>query len=134
MSKPRSVSKARKTKETDIRVSLNLDGTGQYEIHTGIPFFDHMLAQLARHGHMDLTIAAKGDLEIGSGEAPATLETDACEDPLYDCRPDGGHFPGQLLLATIRLRRLETDPGEERREDLFHEGAGFLQDAIQGDP
>jgi len=64
VTKPRSVSKSRKTKETDIRVSLNLDGTGQYEINTGIPFFDHMLAQLARHGQMDLTIAAKGDLEI----------------------------------------------------------------------
>jgi imidazoleglycerol-phosphate dehydratase len=64
MSKPRSVSKSRKTKETDIQVKLNLDGTGQYDIHTGIPFFDHMLAQLARHGQMDLTITAKGDLEI----------------------------------------------------------------------
>src|SRR5262245_1152704 len=60
----RSVTKARKTKETDIRVTLNLDGTGQYDINTGIPFFDHMLAQLARHGRMDLNIAAKGDLEI----------------------------------------------------------------------
>src|SRR5436305_14046909 len=64
MTKPQSVSKSRKTKETDIRVSLNLDGAGHYEIHTGIPFFDHMLAQLARHGSFDLTIAAKGDLEI----------------------------------------------------------------------
>lgn len=62
--KARSVSKSRKTNETDIRVSLNLDGTGKYDIQTGIPFFDHMLAQLARHGRMDLTIAAKGDLEI----------------------------------------------------------------------
>jgi imidazoleglycerol-phosphate dehydratase len=60
----RVVTKSRKTKETDIRVTLNLDGTGQYDIQTGIPFFDHMLAQLARHGHMDLTIVAKGDLEI----------------------------------------------------------------------
>jgi imidazoleglycerol-phosphate dehydratase len=60
----RSVSKSRKTKETDIQIRLNLDGTGQYEINTGIPFFDHMLAQLARHGQMDLNIRAKGDLEI----------------------------------------------------------------------
>lgn len=60
----RSVSKSRKTKETDIRIQLNLDGSGQYEINTGIPFFDHMLAQLARHGQMDLNITAKGDLEI----------------------------------------------------------------------
>ena len=64
MSKPRIVSKSRKTKETDIQIRLNLDGTGEHQIDTGIPFFDHMLAQLARHGRMDLNIKAKGDLEI----------------------------------------------------------------------
>jgi imidazoleglycerol-phosphate dehydratase len=61
---PRKATKSRKTNETDIRVSLDLDGTGEYQIGTGIPFFDHMLAQLARHGHFDLEISAKGDLEI----------------------------------------------------------------------
>jgi imidazoleglycerol-phosphate dehydratase len=61
---PRKATKARKTKETDIRVSLNLDGTGQQQIATGIPFFDHMLAQIARHGRFDLEIQAAGDLEI----------------------------------------------------------------------
>ena len=61
---PRKTSKSRKTNETDIRVSLNLDGTGEHKIATGIPFFDHMLAQIARHGHFDLEIDAKGDLEI----------------------------------------------------------------------
>jgi imidazoleglycerol-phosphate dehydratase len=61
---PRKTTKSRKTNETDIRVSLNLDGTGEHTIATGIPFFDHMLAQIARHGHFDLEIDAKGDLEI----------------------------------------------------------------------
>ena len=61
---PRIATKARKTNETDIHVRMNLDGTGEYQIGTGIPFFDHMLAQLARHGHLDLEIDAKGDLEI----------------------------------------------------------------------
>jgi len=61
---PRTASKARKTKETDIKVSLNLDGTGQCNVATGIPFFDHMLAQIARHGHFDLEVDAKGDIEI----------------------------------------------------------------------
>lgn len=61
---PRMAAKSRKTKETDIRVSLNLDGAGQHQLSTGIPFFDHMLAQLARHGRFDLEINAKGDLEI----------------------------------------------------------------------
>ncbi len=60
----RIATKSRKTNETDIRVSLNLDGKGDRQIATGIPFFDHMLAQLARHGHFDLEIEAKGDLEI----------------------------------------------------------------------
>jgi imidazoleglycerol-phosphate dehydratase len=60
----RKATQSRKTNETDIRVALNLDGTGEYRIATGIPFFDHMLAQLARHGHFDLEIDAKGDLEI----------------------------------------------------------------------
>jgi imidazoleglycerol-phosphate dehydratase len=64
MTKSRLVSKSRKTNETDISVTLNLDGTGQHAIRTGIPFFDHMLAQLARHGQIDLSVEAKGDLEI----------------------------------------------------------------------
>ena len=60
----RTAEKQRTTKETQIQVRLNLDGDGQHNISTGIPFFDHMLAQLARHGRMDLDIEAKGDLEI----------------------------------------------------------------------
>jgi len=54
----------RKTNETDIFISLNLDGTGKSDIKTGLAFFDHMLDQLARHGQMDLTIHVKGDLEV----------------------------------------------------------------------
>ncbi|SOC80082.1 imidazoleglycerol-phosphate dehydratase [Salinimicrobium sediminis] len=54
----------RKTNETDIFISLNLDGTGNSRIDTGIKFFDHMLDQIARHGQMDLEITVKGDLEV----------------------------------------------------------------------
>lgn len=54
----------RKTKETEISVSVNLDGTGQYDVSTGIGFLDHMLEQLSRHSLMDLTVRAKGDLHI----------------------------------------------------------------------
>ena len=61
---PRTSTKSRKTNETDIRIKLNLDGAGEHQIATGIPFFDHMLAQIARHGQFDLEIDAKGDLEI----------------------------------------------------------------------
>jgi imidazoleglycerol-phosphate dehydratase len=56
----------RKTSETDISLTLALDGTGKAEIATGIGFFDHMLTAFARHGLFDLTITAKGDLHIDS--------------------------------------------------------------------
>lgn len=54
----------RKTAETDIAVSLNLDGTGQSEISTGLAFFDHMLEQIARHGLVDLKLSCDGDLKV----------------------------------------------------------------------
>jgi imidazoleglycerol-phosphate dehydratase len=54
----------RKTKETDIKLDLNLNGKGKYKIDTGIPFMDHMLSLMTAHGYMDLNITAKGDTEI----------------------------------------------------------------------
>jgi imidazoleglycerol-phosphate dehydratase len=61
---PRIAEVQRDTKETQIRVRVNLDGTGQAKLSTGIGFFDHMLDQIARHGLIDLEIDAKGDLHI----------------------------------------------------------------------
>ncbi|WP_138380859.1 imidazoleglycerol-phosphate dehydratase HisB [Luteithermobacter gelatinilyticus] len=60
----RQASIERKTKETEISVSVNLDGTGVYDVHTGIGFLDHMMEQLSRHSLIDITIRAKGDLHI----------------------------------------------------------------------
>ncbi len=54
----------RKTAETEISVTIGLDGTGHYENHTGVGFFDHMLDQLSRHSLIDMTVSAKGDLHI----------------------------------------------------------------------
>lgn len=54
----------RNTKETSIRLTLDLDGTGRSNVHTGIGFFDHMLTSFARHGFFDLTAEVKGDLEV----------------------------------------------------------------------
>ncbi|BAX97900.1 imidazoleglycerol-phosphate dehydratase [Mycobacteroides stephanolepidis] len=65
---------ARATRESDIVVELNLDGTGQVHIDTGVPFFDHMLTALGTHASFDLTITAKGDTEI---EAHHTVEDTA---------------------------------------------------------
>ncbi len=60
----RSASRTRTTKETDISVTLTLDGTGQSDVDTGIGFLDHMLEGFAKHSFMDLTVRAKGDLHI----------------------------------------------------------------------
>ncbi len=62
----RSATASRDTKETQIRIELELDGDGTTDCSTGLPFFDHMLDQLGRHGGFNLTVAATGDLEIDS--------------------------------------------------------------------
>ncbi len=60
----RSATVSRTTKETSIELSIDLDGSGQVEVSTGIPFYDHMLEQIGKHGGFDLTIRATGDLHI----------------------------------------------------------------------
>ena len=55
---------ARKTKETDVTININLDGRGNYKINTSIPFIDHMLSLMSKHGHVDLDVQAKGDIEV----------------------------------------------------------------------
>ncbi|HYB74454.1 MAG TPA: imidazoleglycerol-phosphate dehydratase HisB [Candidatus Sulfotelmatobacter sp.] len=64
MRRARRARLGRKTAETDIRIGLTLDGQGRHSISTGIPFLDHMLSQVARHGLFDLTLKASGDLEV----------------------------------------------------------------------
>ena len=61
----------RTTKESDVSVSLDLDGTGNVEVDTGVPFYDHMLSQLGRHGGFDLAVRTRGDLEV---DAHHTIE------------------------------------------------------------
>lgn len=83
----RTASVARRTKETDISLTLNLDGTGMSSISTGLPFFDHMLDQVARHARFDIDLVCSGDLEVDEhhtvedvalvfGEATATALSD----------------------------------------------------------
>ncbi|HEY2286928.1 MAG TPA: imidazoleglycerol-phosphate dehydratase HisB [Streptosporangiaceae bacterium] len=64
----------RVTKETKILIELELDGSGTTQVHTGVPFFDHMLSQLGKHGLLDLTVQAQGDIEI---DAHHTVEDTA---------------------------------------------------------
>ena len=61
---PRTASVSRDTLETKISVTINLDGTGKADLHSGVPFLDHMIDQICRHGLIDITLHAKGDLHI----------------------------------------------------------------------
>lgn len=61
---PRTARVERATKESSVLVELALDGTGQVDVDTGVPFFDHMLSQLGKHGWLDLTVQTKGDLDV----------------------------------------------------------------------
>ncbi len=61
---PRKAAVSRKTKETNIKLTLNLDGKGAYSIKTTIPFVDHMLSLMSKHGHLDLNIQAQGDTDV----------------------------------------------------------------------
>ena len=63
----RTAHRERTTKETSINVSIDVDGTGRTSVDTGLPFFDHMLDQLGRHGGFDLEVSAKGDLHVADG-------------------------------------------------------------------
>src|SRR5256885_268810 len=93
---PRSATADRKTTETQIALSVDVDGSGRAGLATGIPFFDHMLEQLARHGMLDLDIRAKGDLQV---DAHHTVE-------------DVGITLGQAVARALRMA-LEPDPRAE---------------------
>ena len=86
---PRRAEQSRTTKETDIYVELEVDGSGRTECRTGLPFFDHMLDQLGRHSGMDLVVLAKGDIDI---DAHHTVE-------------DTGILLGAVLAEALGDRR-----------------------------
>ena len=90
----RQSSITRKTNETNITLSLNIDGTGKHNISTGVGFFDHMLTQIAVHGLMDIDLRAEGDLHI---DAHHTIE---------DCGIVLGEGIGQALGQKLGIRRM----------------------------
>lgn len=135
---PRSVVHRRRTRETDIQIDLNLDGSGRSDIQTGLGFFDHMLDQLARHGGLDLRIRAVGDLHIDEhhtvedtalalGEALALALGDKrglarygfllpMDDALAQVAVDLGGRPWLVWQAEFRRERI----GDVPTELFFH--------------
>ena len=106
----RTAQRSRSTKETSIEVSIDLDGSGRGDISTGIPFYDHMLHQLARHGGFDLAVKATGDLHIDTHhtvEDVAIAVGEALRDALGDKagvrRFASGSFPLDEALVDISL-------------------------------
>lgn len=98
----------RKTKETDIHLTLNLDGTGSSKIHTGIGFFDHMLTAFSFHSRIDLEVTCKGDLEVDDhhtvedvGLALATAILEALGDKVGINRYGMSYIPMDETLARV---------------------------------
>jgi len=126
----RTASIKRNTKETDIRLSLNLDGQGTADLNTGIPFLDHMVEQIARHGLIDLSINATGDLEI---DAHHTVEDigicfgealrDAVGDKAGIVRYGHAYVPLDEALSRVVLD-LSGRPGLEYHVDFPKETVG----------
>jgi imidazoleglycerol-phosphate dehydratase len=106
----RTARRSRTTKETSIELSIDLDGSGSVSVHTGIPFYDHMLEQLGKHGGFDLTIAATGDLHIDThhtvedvGIALGEAFREALGDKAGVRRFASGRFPLDEALVDVAL-------------------------------
>ncbi len=106
----RTAQRHRVTKETDVRIAIDLDGTGVTDVSTGIPFYDHMLDQLGRHGGFDLEVRATGDLHIDTHhtvEDVALAVGEAFADALGDKagvrRFASGRYPLDEALVDVAL-------------------------------
>lgn len=100
----------RRTGETEIRLELNVDGTGTSSIETGVPFFDHMLTLFAKHGRFDLAVAARGDIEIDyhhtvedTGIVLGQAFVGALGEKRGIFRYGSGHFPMDETLVRVAL-------------------------------
>ena len=139
----RSAAVTRNTRETQIELVLNLDGTGVSDLQTGLPFFEHMLIQVARHGLVDLTIRAKGDLEV---DAHHTVEdvgivlgqafAQAIGDKRGLCRYGHAHVPLDEALSRAVID-LSGRPGLVYRCDFVRPRVGdfdidLLHEFFQG--
>src|SRR3954452_17424039 len=106
----RIATKKRETKETQVLVDIDLDGLGSAEVSTGLPFFDHMIDQLARHGGFDLKVLATGDLHVDGhhtvedvGITMGSCFADALGDKAGISRFGSGLFPLDEALVEVAL-------------------------------
>ena len=142
----RTGSVERKTKETELRVQVDLDGSGQADVSTGIPFFDHMLETLAKHGALDLALHCKGDLHIDqhhttedSGIALGQALDQALGDRRGIARAGHFYFPLDEALADHARCNLHVDLLRGRdfhhgTEAVFKAFARALRQAAALDP
>lgn len=133
-SKPRTASLERSTSESQVRVSVNLDGTGSSNISTTVPFFDHMLTALSKHSLMDLDIASTGDTDIDvhhTVEDTAIVLGQAIREALGD-KAGIGRYGDALVPLDDALARAVVDVSG--RPYLVHSGEpeGFEYHAIGG--
>lgn len=106
----RIATRSRSTKETSIEISLNLDGSGHTDVDTGLPFFDHLVAQLGKHGGFDLMVKATGDLEVDSHHTVEDVGI-ALGEAMRDCLGDkagirrfaSGAYPLDEALIEVAL-------------------------------
>ena len=129
----RAASRSRVTKETSIAIDLELDGSGAVTVSTGIPFFDHMLSQLGKHGGFDLTIKAAGDLEIDAHhtvEDTGILLGEAFREALGD---KGGVRRFASIAVPLDEALVEVALDLSGRP-YFHYEAEFPGEKILGDP
>ncbi len=106
----RIATRSRSTKETSIEISLNLDGSGHTDVDTGLPFFDHLVTQLGKHGGFDLMVKAKGDLEVDSHHTVEDVGI-ALGEAMRDCLGDkagirrfaSGAYPLDEALIDVAL-------------------------------
>ena len=105
----RTATVTRKTRETNITVTLDLDGSGKADLHTGIGFFDHMLDGFARHGLFDLTLHCDGDLNVD------------CHHTIEDC----GIALGMAIREALGDKALGEVAGQQDQQDLHADPDGF---------
>jgi imidazoleglycerol phosphate dehydratase HisB len=111
MNKARRAKVERNTKETRIAVEVNLDGEGRADLATGVPFLDHMLDQLARHGMLDLVVRAEGDLHIDAHHTVEDIGITLGQAVAKGGRRQGGTRP---LWTRVRSARRGAVPRGDR--------------------